>query len=441
MKFYDRTEEIKELRRIQRLAFERHSRMTVVTGRRRIGKTSLSLEATKGSEPTVYLFISRKNEAALCAEFSGLLQAALNCFVPTEIKTFRSLFQLIMEIGKEKKFNLIIDEFQEFSSINPSVYSDIQNLWDQYRQHTYVNLIFMGSVFSLMHKIFKSYKEPLFGRADNIIRLAGFGTETMKEIMNDYRPGYTNDELLALYSISGGIPKYIELLCENSDLSISGMLDYIVRDNSPFTDEGKNLLIEELGKDYGVYFSILSCIASGINVQSEIETKLGGISIGGQLRRLMEDYSIITRHRPIMAKERSQSVRYEIEDNFLRFWFRYYDRNQSIVEIKNFVALRNIIKNDYTTFSGHSLEKYFRLKMMESHKYSAIGSWWERGGSENEIDIVAISIEKGKAVAVEVKRQKKNFNYSKFSEKVKHLKEKILNKFEITPICLSIEDM
>lgn len=142
-----------------------------------------------------------------------------------------------------------------------------------------------------------------------------------------------------------------------------------------------------------------------------------------------------------MAKERSQSVRYEIEDNFLRFWFRYYDRNQSIVEIKNFVALRNIIKNDYTTFSGHSLEKYFRLKMMESHKYSAIGSWWERGGSENEIDIVAISIEKGKAVAVEVKRQKKNFNYSKFSEKVKHLKEKILNKFEITPICLSIEDM
>lgn len=92
-------------------------------------------------------------------------------------------------------------------------------------------------------------------------------------------------------------------------------------------------------------------------------------------------------------KECSQNVKYEIEDNFLSFWFRYYDRNQSIIEIKNFVALRQIIENDYTTFSIHSLEKYFKLKMMGNHMYTAIGGWLERGGSENEIDIVAISIE------------------------------------------------
>lgn len=125
-----------------------------------------------------------------------------------------------------------------------------------------------------------------------------------------------------------------------------------------------------------------------------------------------------------LLKECSQNVKYEIEDNFLRFWFRYYDRNQSIIEIKNFVALRQIIENDYTTFSGHTLEKYFKLKMMESHMYTAIGGWWERGGSENEIDIVAISIEKGKAVAIEVKRHKKNFNYSNFLEKSSTSKKK-----------------
>ena len=199
-----------------------------------------------------------------------------------------------MELAKAQKFNLIIDEFQEFEKINPSVFSDVQNIWDQYRKETHVNLILMGSVFSMMHRIFEGAKEPLFGRADNIIRLTGFGTDTLKEIMNDYRPGYDNDELLALYSITGGVPKYIELLCENTDLSISGMFDYVVRDNSPFTDEGKNILIEEFGKDYGIYFSILSCIASGINNQSDIEVALGGISIGGQLRRLIDDYSLIT---------------------------------------------------------------------------------------------------------------------------------------------------
>ena len=348
---------------------------------------------------------------------------------------------MLMEYGRENRFNLIIDEFQEFININKSVYSDIQNIWDQYRQSTHVNIVVMGSVFSLMHRIFEGAKEPLFGRADNIIKLSGFGTETLKEIMRDYRPNYSNDELLALYSFTGGVPKYVELLCENCDLSIAGVLGYMVRDNSPITDEGKNVLIEEFGKDYGVYFSILGCIASGINTQSEIEAALGGTSIGGQLRRLIEDYSIITRRRPIMAKARTQSVRYDIDDNFMKFWFRYFDKNQSIIEIKNFEILRRIIADDYNTFSGLMLEKYFRLKMMESHRYIAIGGWWERGGSENEIDIVALSTEKNKATAVEVKRQKKNFNYSRFAEKVEHLKMKALNKYEVNMQSLSLEDM
>ncbi|MDE6279202.1 MAG: ATP-binding protein, partial [Paramuribaculum sp.] len=270
MKFYNRTKEIEELRRIQGRAFDSRSRMTVITGRRRIGKTSLALRATQGEYPTVYLFVSRKNEAALCEEFAGLISAALSCYVPSEIRSFSSLFRMLMELAKTRKFNLIIDEFQEFVNINPSVYSDMQNIWDSYRNDTHVNLLLMGSVYSMMHKIFENYHEPLFGRADAMIRLSGFGTDTMKEIMRDFRPDYTNDELLALYTITGGVPKYIELLCDDTDLSIEGMFDYVVRENSLFVNEGRNLLIEEFGKDYGLYFSVLSCIASGINTQGAI---------------------------------------------------------------------------------------------------------------------------------------------------------------------------
>lgn len=443
MKFYNRTLEIAELKRIQKLSFDSYSRMTVVTGRRRIGKTSLAVEATKGEIPTVYLFVSRKNEASLCEEFSQLITSALGSYVPPEIKLFGSLFRMMMELAKTRKFNLIIDEFQEFANINASVYSDVQNLWDQYRKQTHVNLILMGSVFSMMHQIFEGYKEPLFGRADNTIRLSGFGTETLKEIMHDYRPGYNNDELLALYSYTGGVPKYVELLCENCDLSIKGMQEYMVRDNSPFTDEGKNILIEEFGKDYGVYFSILSNIASGVNTQSAIEDALGGISIGGQLRRLIDDYSLISRYRPIMAKERSQSVRYEINDNFFKFWFRYYDKNQSIVEIKNFILLRKIIENDYATFSGIMLERYFRLKMMESSLYSAIGSWWERkkGKEANEIDIVGIYGEEKKALIAEVKRQRRNYDHKSFMEKVERIQACILSKYKVETRLFTLEDM
>lgn len=443
MKFYNRTSEIEELHRIQHLSFNDYSRMTVITGRRRIGKTSLAVQATMGEFPTVYLFVSRKNERALCEEFATLISATLGTYVPSEINSFRSLFQLMMELSKTHRFNLIIDEFQEFEYVNPSVYSDVQNLWDQYRKQTHVNLILMGSVFSMMHKIFEGYKEPLFGRADNIIRLVGFGTGTLKEIMNDYRPGYVNDELLALYSFTGGVPKYVELLCENTDLSINGMLSYMVRDNSSFTDEGKNILIEEFGKDYGVYFSILSCIAFGINTQNAIETALGGISIGGQLRRLIEDYSLIVRHRPLMSKEGTHCVRYEISDNFLKFWFRYFDKNKSIVEIRNFALLRKIIEDDYTTFSGLMLEKYFRLQMVESCQFRSIGSWWERkkGKEANEIDIIGVYAEGKKALVAEVKRQRRNFDHKVFMEKVENVKTHILSKYKIETRLFTLEDM
>ncbi len=443
MKFYNRVKEIEELRRIQERAFSNHSRMTVITGRRRIGKTSLALRATQGDYPTIYLFVSRKNEAALCEEFAGLISSGLNCYVPSEIRSFKSLFKMLMELAKTRKFNLIIDEFQEFFNINPSVFSDMQNMWDTYRNETRINLLLMGSVYSMMHKIFESYHEPLFGRADAIIRLSGLGTETMKEIMRDYRRDYTNDELLAFFTITGGVPKYIELLCDNSDLSIQGMFDYVVRENSPFVNEGRNLLIEEFGKDYGLYFSVLSCIATGINTQGAIESALGGVTVAGHLKRLIEDYSLIKRVRPIMAKPRSQNVQYEITDNFLRFWFNYFDRNQTLVELNNFDYLRKIVLDDYPTFSGLALEKWFRLKMVESHRYIDIGSWWERKKCKeaNEIDIVALSIDECTAVVAEVKRLQRNYDHKLFMEKVDRVKAAILSKFRIETRLFTLEDM
>ena len=443
MKFYNRTKEIEELKWIQSRAFTSRSRMTVITGRRRIGKTKLALHATKGEYPTVYLFVSRKNEAALCSEFINLISSQLNIHAPEGITSFREVFYFLMEQGKNQKFNLIIDEFQEFTNINPSVYSDMQNIWDSYRDSTHVNLLLMGSIFSLMHKIFENYHQPLFGRADAIIRLSGFDTETMKKIMQDFRPEYTNDELLAFYTVTGGVPKYIELLCEDTDLSIEGMFKYVVRENSPFVNEGRNLLIEEFGKDYGMYFSIMSCIASGINTQGAIENALGHVSVAGHLKRLIEDYSLIKRVRPILDKPRSQNAQYEIVDNFLRFWFRYFDRNQTLVELNNFEYLRKIVFSDYPTFSGPVLEKWFRQKLMESRSYAEIGAWWDRkkGKEANEIDIVAISAEGNTALVAEVKRQERNYDHKAFMEKVDYIKKKVLAGYDIKTRLFTLRDM
>ncbi len=90
-----------------------------------------------------------------------------------------------------------------------------------------------------------------------------------------------------------------------------------------------------------------------------------------------------------------------------------------------------------------SLERWFRLKMMESHQYSAIGSWWERkkGKEANEIDIVALSVDGKTAIVAEVKRQRRNYDHKLFMDNIERIKAAILSKYDIKPQLLTLEDM
>lgn len=441
MKFYNREREIARLRETREMAYSDHSRMTVVTGRRRIGKTSLISKAMD-DEPFIYLFVGRKNEASLCAGFCREIAIKLDVFVPT-ITSFRELFIFLMQQGTTKRFTIVIDEFQEFFTVNPSIYSDMQNYWDQYRLKTNVNLIVSGSVYSLMTKIFMNYHEPLFGRADTMLKLTPFTLSVLKQIIADHAPTYTNDDLLALFMVTGGVPKYVELLVDAKALTVKKIIHAVCDPDSPFKDEGKNLLIDEFGKHYGTYFSVLDAISVGVNTQSEIANLLGEKSIGGQLKKLEETYEVIKKMRPILAKKGSQTVRYEISDMFLRFWFRYFEGNRTLIEMNQFEQLEKIIASDYTTYSGKVLEDYFKRKFIESQEYCNLGSYWEakKGKEQYEIDIVALRFEKKEAVAVEVKRQRKEFRPELLAEKVQHLKDKILPRYTIEPRCLTLSDM
>ncbi|MFW5603902.1 MAG: AAA family ATPase, partial [Bacteroidales bacterium] len=134
MRFYNREDEIAELKRICALSFSRNSRMTVVTGRRRIGKTSLIKKAFSDSEaPMLYFFAARKTEAALAADFVEETRSRLKAYVPEGLHTVAGVMKHLFELSRSMKFTLIIDEFQEFQNINPSLFSDLQNMWDTYR--------------------------------------------------------------------------------------------------------------------------------------------------------------------------------------------------------------------------------------------------------------------------------------------------------------------
>ena len=451
-KFYDRERELDKLRDMQRQAFDDHSRFVVLTGRRRVGKTSLVYKMMQESDtPGLYFFVGRKTETVLVRNYAEEVSEKLGEYVPESISTFRELFRLLMETGKRKPFTLFIDEFQEFDNVNAGVFSDIQEIWDKYKHTTNVCLVVSGSIFRLMEKIFKDGDQPLFGRDDCTIKLQPFRTDVIREILQDYHPSYTNEDLLALWTLTGGVARYIELLMNNGCTDMEKMMHYVCESaDGYFLEEGRKILVQEYGKQYGTYFSILGQIASGDVTQGEIEHALGMNSLGGQLKMLDEKYGIIRKKRPVGAKENSQTVRYEIRDNFFRFWFRYVHRHSSLIELQNMAALEQIIRADYTTFSGIALKRWFRQKMMESCQYKLIGGWWlgsekmranMKGNNDSfEIDIVAVTTD-DRVEAYEVKRNADRYRQNRLMEKVGEMQRHIFKGVDIELHGLSMKDM
>jgi len=438
MRFYDREIEQQKLQSmLQQSKLE--AQMTVLMGRRRIGKTELSVRC--GDDTVLYFFVGKKAEALLCQDYVREIQEKLNAPILGTPITFSEVFRFVLRLSESRPFTLIIDEFQNFLKVNPAIFSDIQRDWDLHKGKSHLNLIISGSVFTLMKKIFEDYEEPLFGRANENMTLQPFTTRVLKQILADFNPAYTPEDLLALYSITGGVPWYVSLLLDKGKTTRDNMLAALTDEDSPFINEGKNILIEEFGTDYVTYFSILTCIASGLKTRSEIENELGNNNIGAYLTKLEAYYKIITKSLPIYAKENSKKVRYTLSDCFLTLWFRFHYKYQALVENRALKALGNIILRDYSSVSGFMMERYFMKKFQEEGRY-IVGKWWDRKG-ENEIDLIVIDPIAKEAWIYELKKQGYRYKEEELRKKVDNMLSQTqeLRKLTIHLGSLSLEDM
>lgn len=435
MKFYARQYELQILEQQFSLR-SNSSAMTVITGRRRIGKTYLARKHAEDKK-SLYLFVSKKPEVLLCKEFIETIEESFQYPVIGEIKEFRLVFKLLMEIAKREKIVIIIDEFQEFYHINPSVYSDIQNLWDEYKEQTKAQVIFIGSVYSLMYKIFQNSKEPLFGRADRVIYLKPFPPSVLKAILDDNK-AYSKENLFYIYMITGGIPKYLNALTEHKAFSIDSILNLYLQESSPFLDEGKTILIEEFGKEYGTYFAIMEMLSEGRTSRSEIESILER-NIGGYLEKLETDYDLIRKRKPVGAKPTGKVQKYYVKDNFLSFWFRFIYKNRTAIESNNFTYIRKSIEMNLQNYSGLVLEKLYHDIFIEKSSFNLIGNYWERG-NKNELDIVAVNDLEKTIVIAEVKMNAGKAKMSSLKEKSATLLKKY-SDYEVEFLLLGMQTL
>lgn len=438
MQFFDRQRE-KEWLQTTLKQSETNAQFTVLSGRRRIGKTSLVLHAYQDI-PFLYFFVAKKTETDLCSDFAQEISTKLQIPIIGKVDRFATLFELILQQAQRRNITLFIDEFQDFKRVNVGIYSEMQKLWDLYKSTAKINLIVGGSVKSLMQKLFEDKAEPLYGRQTQQIMLTPFAPSVLKEILHTYNPHYQPDDLLALYALTGGVAKYVELLIDAGATTKQKMLDYIIRPNSIFINEGKNLLIEEFGRDYGVYFSILSAIATGHTQRNQLEDIVGK-EIGGYLSSLENIYGLIRKQAPLYSTT-SKNIRYELHDSFLIFWFRYIFKYNYMLEVGAYPQLRTLIDADYDTFTGKRLEAYFKDVLIEQQQYTRIGGWWSRDG-KTEIDLIGINELEKTAIFYEIKRNPNAYNEQELKEKVEAFLQatRQLKGYQITRQGLSMQDM
>ena len=437
MKFYDREKEIEILRRNWEKSAE-HSLFTVMIGRRRIGKTALLLK-TEQEQKMLYLYVSKDNERVLVEKFQKAAEEVLGLHIYGRLETFAQFFEQIMKYGKEHHFTIVFDEFQNFLKVNPAIPSHIQDIWDRYHESTMVNLVTCGSIYSMMHKIFDNDDEPLYGRKDCEIRLKPFRISVIKEILHDYNPNYTAEDLLCLYMLTGGVAKYIALLMDAGATDKESMLKWATALESPFITEGRELVLSEFGKDYANYLSILQLVAGGMTVQNQIDNIIGK-NTGTYLKRLEEDYNYVSKLVPMFSKPGCRNLRWSVEDCFLRFWFRFVLPNQSLIETERNDLLLEIVERDYNDYTGLVLEQYFRQKIGEEERVTLVGNYWDRKGM-NEIDLIALNDIDKTALVAEVRRNADRYNPKLLQEKFDSIRSNFGKYGEVQLKGLSMQDM
>lgn len=437
MKFYNRKQEMAILQENERQA-ERNATFTVLMGRRRVGKTSLVTKAFENRQ-YAYLFVSKDSEAVLCGKFQQAIEEQLGIGVYGRLTRFRDFFEVVMRESLRHHFTVVFDEFQNLYKVNPAIFSEIQDIWDRYHRESHVNLIAMGSIRSLMKRIFEDENEPLYGRPTSKFTLLPFTTDVLKQIFRDHKPEYRKEDLLCLYMLTGGVAKYVELLMDAGCYTKERMLNYFCRQDSYFLTEGRDLMTQEFGDEGSTYFSILQLIAGGLNRRSDVDGTMQK-DMGAFLQNLEKNYNVISRLKPILAKPNSKVSAYEISDPFLRFWFRFVWPYQSLVERGQLSLLRKNIEQQYEQFSGRTLEQYFQQAAMESGRFTLTGNWWNRRG-ENEIDMIALNEFNHTGVVAEIKRNPRKLSLSELERKVSNLPSADFGLYNLSLQTLSLEDM
>ena len=429
MKFLGREKEILDLEK----EYARDGGFVVIYGRRRIGKTTLIKQFIK-SKTAFYFLATKEVESQSMKRFAGVIARTTGNSVMQKaaFSDWLDLFQAVADYKPNEKKVLVIDEFPYLVKVNDSFPSILQNAWDEILKDSNVMLILCGSLISMMKKHALSYESPLYGRRTAQMRIAPLPFTTVYENQK-----LSFEEAAEQYSITGGVPKYMEFFSDGQPL-YEQIKENVLSKNGFLYEEPNFLLTDEVQVPTN-YFSIIKVIADGNHKLGTIAGILGlETSALTPYLKTLSELGIIEKQVPVTEKnaEKTRKGLYFISDNFLRFWFRYVYPYKGELELDNTqISLDELdkdFKEKFVAFAYEAIckEIFARLCSDKAIDFtpSKIGSYWLNDKSGNtQIDVMAVDTVNKRLFAGECKYYNQPIDADVYFELVK----KVDNSSEI----------
>ena len=390
--------------------------MTVIYGRRRIGKSTLIAEFVKDKK-TIFYTATKVGKTRNLELFS---RQVVDLFMPgmenISFGTLEAVFEFIDKNIGDEKIVLVIDELPYWAEKDEALLSVMQKYIDTVWNDKNLKIILCGSALSFMEKKVLSEKSPLFGRRNSQIKLEAFNYLDAAKFV----PNYSNEDKAICYGITGGVAKYLSMIDSNKSID-ENIVRLFFRTDGYLYDETRNLLTQEFS-DISLVNNIVEQIASGENALNIIAAKIGekAQTVLYSLEKL-RNVGLIEKKKCITDEKNKKKTQYVLKDYMFKFWYEFIPKATSVIEMgQGEIYYTKVVKPALHSFMGSIFEemcRYYTLKKGITGEYgcfiTSVGTWWgvenitEKDGEVRaqsaDIDVVALSEVDKKAVVGECK--------------------------------------
>lgn len=327
---WGRDEELKEL---EALLTKKVSSLVVVTGRRRIGKSTLIQFFAKKFIKNYY-------------EFSGLAphqkqtnQDQLNHFASqlseqTQTPGFsfkdwnESFSALYAQVNRSRKPVLIfLDEISWLGGLDPDFPGKLKVAWDtKFKNHPKLLLVLCGSVTSWIDKNIL-HRADFVGRVSLELQLKELPLRVLHNFWSPHSHRIQAMEKLKILMVTGGVPRYLEEMRPQvaADKEIARLCFH---SSGILFNEFSKIFNEIFQKKAPLYEKIVRILSNQHLSAGEIAKKMGKAQNNdlSESLKVLEMSGFISRDFTYLPTGKKTKIsRYRLKDNYLRFYLKYIE--------------------------------------------------------------------------------------------------------------------